>query len=131
MLQSFVGLIDGLMQLVEERCDLLAGDIHILQGRPDNRAILVQHAVKIRETRGNVLAILIVEQVVDTSNGGVQLFNAVIEIGEEFLGLRRQLVDLLRQIVKAEIRFGSQKSAGRSKRRTGSSGQDFQVIIAQ
>src|SRR5208337_4952781 len=78
---GFVGLIDRLVQLIEERGDPLARDIHVLQGRPDNRAILVQHPVKIDETRGNVPAILIVEQIVNTGDGDVQLFNAVIEIG--------------------------------------------------
>ena len=69
MFQSLIGLIDCFMQLIEERRDLFAGDIHILQGRPDHRAILIQHSVKITETRGDVLAILIVEQIVHASDG--------------------------------------------------------------
>src|ERR1700757_3114611 len=66
--QGFVGLVRGLLEVVEHGPELGAGAVHIVQSGLDDRAILAQHALQIGDAGGNVGAVLIVEQIVDPGN---------------------------------------------------------------
>ena len=64
----------------------------------------------------NVGAVLIVEQIVDPVDRGLQLHDTSIEIVDKLLGLGRKVVDLGGKVVKSNVRDGGEI---RTRRRAG------------
>src|SRR5579862_5144413 len=130
-LQGLIGLIGGFLEIVKHGAEFSAGAIHIIESGSNQRAIFAQHSLQIGDACGDVGAVLVVEEIVDAGDGDTQIFHPHVEIGQQFLGLGHDLVDLFGQLVEADVlirgKNGSVGSAGSGWRTR----LDFQVIVTQ
>src|ERR1700691_1072407 len=104
-IQSFVGFQGRLVEIVYERSELGAGGVNVVQRGMNQRPIFLKHAAEVGETFADVLAVSIVQEIVDTTNGFLQFNHAGVQMNYQIVGGGSQSVYFVSDIGKTDELF--------------------------
>src|SRR5277367_1720101 len=101
------------------------------QSGMNQRTIFLQHAAEVAQTGRNVVAIFVVEQIVDAGQSYFHFDDALVQIVDEFAGGGRQFVNLVGDVRETGGFFGAKSGIAGRAGGLRSTGQNFEKIFAQ
>ena len=103
MIDGFVGFGGSLAEILEERLELFADRIDVLESGVESGAIFFDHVAGVGESGGKIGAILCAEKIVNPFESDFQLGGAFVQRDNELAGVWSEIVDFGGEDVEIDV----------------------------